>query len=671
MIPPHQIDEIFRAVRIEEVVGEFVHLKKRGVNYLGLCPFHNEKTPSFTVSPLKGIFKCFGCGKAGNSVGFLMEHLKLSYPEALRWLAQKYNIPIEERQLTEKELLQRTEKESIFAVLSFAEKFYKNYLWNEDEGKSVGLSYLRSRGLEDHIITSFGLGYAPASRNAFTQPALHHGFKKTFLFKSGQCLLKNDVNPETVQEEQIQEQDLSDRFTGRVMYPVYDEAGRVLGFGGRTLSNDKNIAKYVNSPESVVYHKSDVLYGLYQAKKHIQQENAAILVEGYMDVISLHQYGFCNTVASSGTSLTEGQIKKIHRFAENVILAYDGDEAGQKASERAVPMLLEEGLNVFLIFFPDGEDPDSYAKKYGKEALEKLFRKEKMEFIDYYTHRFFLQPNTGPLEKSVFASRMASWIALIENDIRRQLYVRYLSEKLQLPVESLVNEISRVRRERFKEILRKKDGAAPEIKTPLVPDNSGQEPEKQKHVPCYADEIEILRLLILFGGMKMYIPWEKEPGATENVPMTMAEYVINAMNFDILFFQHELHRKIFSVYMEHLSEKGFPDIHFFLNFPDEDVRNFISQHVIRENEISENWKKFGVALPDTYRLSEKAIQKAIQSLKERILTQIILELKKELKNPPEKEEDHLLLLYKIQQLEKEKLEVNKILNRSSIKFIPS
>jgi DNA primase len=346
MISHDTIDTIIQTVRVEEVVGDFVQLRRRGVNLLGLCPFHNEKTPSFTVSPAKGIYKCFGCGKAGNSVNFIMEHEHYTYPEALRYLARKYQIEIEEQERTPEELLEQNEKEILYNLNTFAQQYFTNQLHDTPEGKSVGLSYFRERGLRDDIINKFQLGFSPAKWDAFSEHALSHGYKKESLIKTGLAVERD--------------QRLFDRFHGRVMFPIHTASGRVIGFGGRILQSDKNLAKYVNSPESEIYNKSKTLYGIFFAKNAIISKNQCYLVEGYTDVISLHQAGIANVVASSGTSLTIDQIRMIKRFTSNISILYDGDPAGIKASFRGIDMMVEQEIDVRIVLFPDGEDPDSF-----------------------------------------------------------------------------------------------------------------------------------------------------------------------------------------------------------------------------------------------------------------------------------------------------------------------
>ena len=369
MIPKETVDKIIDESRIEEVISDFVALKKRGVNLLGNCPFHNEKTPSFTVSPAKGIYKCFGCGVSGNAVNFVMEHEQMSYPEALKYLAKKYNITVEEKEISPDEKLKINKRESLFLISQFAKEQFRKNLSETDEGKSVGLGYFKSRGISDEMIDKFGLGYSFEERNHFTKIALDKGYKKDLLLDSGLTSERNNK--------------LFDRFFGRIIFPIHNLSGRTIGFGARILQSNKKSAKYLNSPETPIYHKSDVLYGLYLAKRAMIQNDNCFLVEGYTDVISLHQKGIENVVASSGTSLTKGQIKLIKRFTPNITVLYDGDEAGIKASFRGIDLILSEGMNVKVVTFPNGEDPDSFARSNTLVELEEYIEEKKQDFISY------------------------------------------------------------------------------------------------------------------------------------------------------------------------------------------------------------------------------------------------------------------------------------------------
>ena len=372
MIPRDTVDRIVEAARIEDVVGDFVTLKRRGANLLGLCPFHNEKTPSFTVSPAKGIYKCFGCSAAGNSVNFIMQLESLSYPEALRYLAKKYGITIEEREVTPEEKAHQSERESLYIVAGFAQKYFTSQMNETDEGKSIGLGYFRERGFRDDIIEKFQLGYSPEGRKSFTEAALRAGYLPDYLVKTGLSIVSERSKEADTSNTtgEIKPEYLFDRYTNRVIFPIHHVNGRVIGFGGRILINDKKQAKYINSPQTDIYDKSKVLYGLYFAKKSITQEDNCFLVEGYTDVISMHQAGIENVVASSGTALTIEQIRLVHRFTNNITILYDGDWAGIKASFRGIDLILEQGMNVRVLLFPDNEDPDSYSRRVSPEELK-------------------------------------------------------------------------------------------------------------------------------------------------------------------------------------------------------------------------------------------------------------------------------------------------------------
>ncbi|MDE5612306.1 MAG: DNA primase, partial [Odoribacter sp.] len=408
MIDQATIQKIFDSADIYEVISDFVSLKKRGVNYVGCCPFHNEKTGSFTVSPAKGIYKCFGCGKGGNVVNFIMEHEQLSYIEALRWLAARYNIIIEEKELTEQEKQERSERESMLIVTNYAEEFFVDQLWNTDEGKSVGLGYFRRRGLDDQTIEKFGLGYCPEAWDSLTKTALSKEYKKEFLVKTG-LTIESDRGD-------------FDRFRARVMFPIRDLAGKIIAFGGRIMTNDKKSAKYLNSPESEIYHKSRTLYGIYFAKKSIVQQNRCYLVEGYLDVISFHQKGIANTVASSGTSLTVEQIRLIRRLTPNVTIIYDGDAAGIKASLRGIDLVLEEGLNVRVVSLPEGEDPDSYAQAHTTEEVLEYISAHETDFIHFKTELLLEQAGNDPLERAKLITDIVKSISLIPDNITRSVY---------------------------------------------------------------------------------------------------------------------------------------------------------------------------------------------------------------------------------------------------------
>src|SRR5665647_2046993 len=432
MIDQPTIDRITDAAQIQDVVSGYVTLKKRGVNLLGLCPFHNEKTPSFTVSPGKGIFKCFGCGKGGNAVHFIMGHEQISYYEALKFLAKKYNIEVQERELSPEEMAVRNDRESMFLVNEFAQKHFSHTLHHHIDGKAIGLSYFRERGFRDDIVQKFQLGYSLDQRDAFTQAALKAGYNKEFLVKTG-LTFEGENNY------------VADRFRGRVMFPVHSLSGKVVAFGGRILKKDEKMAKYVNSPESEIYHKSNELYGIYFAKQAVVKQDRCYLVEGYTDVISMHQSGIENVVSSSGTSLTPGQIRMIHRFTKNVTVIYDGDAAGIKASIRGIDLLLEEGLNIKVLLLPDGDDPDSFARKQNASDFIAYVEKESSDFIRFKTNLLLADAGNDPVKRAGLVLDIVRSISIIPNTAIRGEYVKDCSTLLNVDEAMLYHQINQLK----------------------------------------------------------------------------------------------------------------------------------------------------------------------------------------------------------------------------------
>jgi DNA primase len=434
MIDRSTVDRIFAAANIVEIVGDFVTLKKKGVNYQACCPFHNEKTPSFVVSPTKGLFKCFGCGKGGNAVTFVMEHEGLSYPEALKWVAKRYGIEVEEREQTPEDKQKNDDRESMMVATAFAADYFKDTLHHTEEGQTVGLSYFRERGFSDTTIERFGLGFCPTTGDAFTKRALKEGFREQYLIDTGLSVKREDGS-------------WWDRFTGRVIFPIHSVSGRVIAFGGRTLRTDKKVAKYVNSPESEIYHKSNVLYGLSQAKKAIGQEDYCILVEGYTDVISMHQSGIENVVASSGTSLTEGQIKLIARFSRNVTVIYDGDPAGIRASLRGIDMILKEGMNVRVVLLPEGEDPDSFARANSASYLKEFIAEHQQDFISFKANLLMQEATNDPIKRASLITDLVDSIAVIPEAIARSVYIKECALLMRIDENVLIDEVRRRRRD--------------------------------------------------------------------------------------------------------------------------------------------------------------------------------------------------------------------------------
>ena len=477
MIDRNTIEQIMDAAKIEEVVSDFVALRRRGVNMIGLCPFHNEKTPSFTVSPAKNLYKCFGCGKGGKPVHFIMEHEQMSYPDALRWLAKKYHIEIKERELTDEERQAQNIRESMFVINEYAQQFFVDTLHTTQEGEAIGLGYLHRRGLRSETIKKFGLGYSPEKRDTFATTAVKNGYNAELIAKTGVCYSTEDGR-------------LVDRFWGRVIFPVHTISGKVVAFGGRILQNNPKAAKYVNSPESEIYHKSDHLYGLYFAKQAIMQHDRCILVEGYLDVISMHQSGIQNVVASSGTSLTTGQIRLIHRFTNNITLLYDGDKAGIKASLRGIDMLLEEGININVVLLPDGEDPDSYAQSHSTEEFEEYLKRNSVDFIQFKTNLLMDEVGDDPIRRAGLIGDIVKSIAVIPNDILRSEYIKRCSDMLKVSEQLLVSETAKIRMKRAEERqknLQTTNSGNQQTATPQQEENSLQQSivdESQKN-PLY------------------------------------------------------------------------------------------------------------------------------------------------------------------------------------------
>ncbi|HLW06213.1 MAG TPA: DNA primase, partial [Marinilabiliaceae bacterium] len=433
MIDPATVDRIMETAQsqITDVISEFVNLKKRGINFIGNCPFHNEKTPSFTVAPHKGIFKCFGCGKGGNAVNFLMEHEQISFVEAIRLLGAKFHIPIEEKEVTAEEQAQRNERESMMIVTEYAAKYFTKTLYETDEGQSVGLGYFKQRGFKDEIIKKFQLGYSPEQRDALTNQAQLHGYKLEFLEKTGLSIVREDYK--------------ADRFRGRVIFPIHSLSGKVIAFGGRILKSDAKAAKYLNSPESEIYHKSRVLYGLYLARQEMVRQDKTYLVEGYTDVLSFHQAGVTNVVASSGTALTADQIRLMARFSPNVTIIYDGDSAGINASLRGIDLILEEGMNVKVLLLPDGEDPDSFAKKMGGDKLLKYIQENETDFIRFKTSLLLKESEGDPIKRAQLIQDIVRTISVIPDPIVRSVYVKECSTQMEVEEQMLFEEVAKLK----------------------------------------------------------------------------------------------------------------------------------------------------------------------------------------------------------------------------------
>lgn len=659
MIKKEDIDKIFDAVRIEEVVADHVSLKKRGVNLIGCCPFHNEKTPSFYVSPVKGIYKCFGCGKGGHAVNFLMELEKLTYPDALRALAKKYNIEIIEKELTPEETQFQSDKESLLVVSSFAQKHFSENLYNTDEGKSVGLGYFKERGLREDIIQKFQLGYSINHRTAFTDIATATGYKIEYLVKSGLTIeYRNEPLPATEENPNPAkpEPKYADRFWGRVMFPIHNKSGRVIAFGGRTLRTDAKTSKYVNSPETEIYHKSDVLYGLYHSKAAIAKEKFCFLVEGYLDVISLHQAGVENVVASSGTALTAGHIKEIQRLTNDITISFDGDKAGIDATVKSIDLLLEEGMNVKVLLFPDGNDPDSYSKKVSTEELKSFIRDKAQNFIEYKAE-LLIKNNTqnDPLKKAEAIVNIVKSISLIPDAIYRSVYIRECSRIMEVDEQILLSELNKFRSKRFNE---KQNSHSPsenksQSEAPLT-----LEPKKEHAVfDAEHQERDIIRIMINYGDKIVKVASEDEEGNPTEVDITVAELILHELQHDNISLENLVYNSVLHEYNESLNKyQTIPSQKYFINHENISICSLTVDLLSSPYQLS-NWEQHDIFITFEEDVLKKSIYNAIYALKSRKLEMMIHDNQKRLKeNPPE---DEMLTLMQTQQ---QLLEAKKIFN---------
>lgn len=646
MIDRATVDRIMDAAQIVDVVSDFVTLRKAGVNYKGLCPFHDDRTPSFVVSPSKGLCKCFACGKGGNAVHFIMEHEQLSYPDALRYLARKYNIEIKERELTEEEKQAQDERESMFVVNEWACQFFQDQLYNTVDGRAIGMTYFRSRGFRDDIIKKFQLGYSPSQRDACAREAKAKGYKEEFLLSTGLCYKRDNGQ-------------LQDRFFGRVIFPVHTLSGKVVAFGGRVLdAATKGVnVKYQNSPESAIYSKKKELYGLFLAKQAIVRHDLCFLVEGYTDVISMHQMGVENVVSSSGTALTTEQIRMIHRFTENITVLYDGDAAGIKASERGIDMLLAEGMNVKLLLLPDGDDPDSFARKHNATEYQAYLNEHQVDFIKYKTDLLLYEAQGDPIKLSRLISSIVHTISVIPDEITRSVYTRETATMLNMEERMLVAAISKEmaqakeekQKQRENERNRKnaqlpssgqalssldQDSLPPptpfppsEEGIPPIPDDGtptdtpvpntspGNNPAMTENVSTlsyipgkgaeamlfYRKELLLVQVLIRYGE-KIICYAENEQG--EEVPVSVAEFIDYALQEDGLLFHNALHKRILQEAIDHIHEKDFSSERYFLNHPDNHISMLAFELSSDKYQLSKYHSKHQKIASDEERLTE-------------------------------------------------------------------
>ncbi len=579
MISKDTIDRILDAAQIVDVVSDFVALRRRGANYTACCPFHHEKTPSFSVSPAKGIYKCFGCGKAGNSVNFIMEHEHLGYVDALKYLGRKFGIEVQDKEETQAEAENRLRSESILAVTQFASDFYQKSLWETDQGISVGIGYFKERGFTNETIKKFSLGWAPGGRDSMSSAAQKAGYKKEYLVDSGLSV------------EREAGKDVVDRFYERVMFPIHSISGRVIAFGGRTLRSDKNIAKYINSPETEIYVKSKSLYGIFQAKSSIAKLQKCYLVEGYTDVISFHQAGVENVVASSGTSLTTEQIRLVKRFTPEVAVLYDGDPAGIKASLRGIDMLLEEGLRVKVVLFPDGEDPDSFARKKGPQALRKFLDESEEDFIAFKTRLLSDDTKKDPLKRAQLISEVVASISVIPDAISRAVYIEECSQRLNIAEEILSDEVKKLRKKKQYGAYGQTTESRSEPGMPkyFPPLETGEKiPEFITGTYCEPAEKELLYYLIRHGESNLYgTESQNDPTSPEaKVAISVSQFILNELQNDDLELQNLVYKKIFDEYYK-IREKGQEYIQkYFINHPDPQIVQVILDILHQEHSLT-------------------------------------------------------------------------------------
>ncbi|MFI5163797.1 MAG: DNA primase [Bacteroidia bacterium] len=643
MISKPTIARIFDAARIEEVVGDFLTLKKRGVNYIACCPFHNEKTPSFNVNPVRNIYKCFGCGKGGDSVSFVMEHEKMNYPEALRYLAKKYNIEIEETydRNVEEEKKQESERESLYVVCSYARNYFTETLLNTDEGKSIGLSYFKERGLSDEIIQKFQLGYSPEKRTAFTDTAIKEGYNIDYLVKAGLSIKPED-----------QSSNCFDRYSARVIFPIHNLTGRVIGFGGRALKKEAK-AKYINSPETEIYHKSNVLYGMSFSRKAISTEDNCYLVEGYTDVLSMHQAGIENVVASSGTSLTVEQIRLIKRYTNNITIMYDGDPAGIKASFRGIDMVLEEGLNVRVVLFPEGDDPDSYSRKHSESEVKNFIRENTTDFIRFKTQLLYSETENDPIKKASLIQQIVESIALIPNSITRTVFIQECSKIMKMDEQALLTELNKALRKRYakrtdepniEEII---DLDNPQIPQPIDSDRDSSE----------LHEKEVIRLLLSYGNQVLEIKPETED-SEEKPPveihkMSIAQLISEHLAVDNINFENPLYQKVFVEYSSAILTGEILSLEHFVHHENPEIAHIAIDLTTFPYSISDWLKKHGIQVTREEDILKVAVEHAIYSLKIRKIMKMISETSKQLQEASS-EEDILTLVAQKKRLDEAK-----------------
>jgi len=615
VITKETIDKIFSTIRVEEIIGEYVQLKRAGSNFKGLSPFHEEKSPSFVVSPSKQIWKDFSTGKGGTAISFLMEIESFTYPEALRHAAKKYGIEIEEniREYSEEEKQSQTEKDLLYKIHEVANDYFQDQLWNSEEGKMIGFSYFKERELRDDIIKKFQLGYSPEKKNAFTEFALTKAYSKDILEKSGLSIFPEN-SPSGI-----------DRFRDRVVFPIHSFSGRVLGFGARILKNNVKTAKYLNSPETEIYHKSNVLYGLNQGKQSISRKNLCLLVEGYMDVVSLHQSGIENVVASSGTSLTTEQIKLIKRLTENVTILFDGDKAGIKASFRSIDMLLSEGMNIRVLLFPDGDDPDSFARKHPQEFVENFIDKEAKDFIDFKAEILLRDAGNDPIRKAESIRDIVKSVAFVQNGLKREIYLKEVSNKFGLSEQSLFNELQ------IQTTVAHQQESKPKFEEKKIAPKLEIVQEAGFSVnPLLLQEEKLVDLMLKYGDFVL----ARKDFEGNDYKITVIEEILNHLEEDECEIQLDIHKKIISEIKEGILQNEIRSGNFFFNMMDEEVSGKLANALI-ENYHTSNWNKFNIYFSS----EEEVVPKLVSDIVLRHKREYIVKLITDLKNSLNEQED--------------------------------
>ncbi|WP_299109071.1 DNA primase [uncultured Tenacibaculum sp.] len=625
MITQQTIDKVFEASRVEEVIGEFVQLKKTGSNFKGLSPFTDEKTPSFVVSPVKQIWKDFSTGKGGNSISFLMEHEHFSYPEAIRWLAKKYNIEIEETEQSDEQKEQMNERESMFLVSKFAKDYFHDVLLNTQQGRAIGLSYFKERGFREETIEKFDLGYCKDEWDNFTNAALKKGYDLKYLKATGLTIVKEGGTTEKK----------FDRFKGRVMFPIHSMSGRILGFGGRILTNDKKAAKYLNSPESDIYHKSKILYGLYQAKKDIAKQDNCFLVEGYTDVISFHQSGIENVVASSGTALTPDQIRLINRLTKNITVLFDGDAAGIRASLRGIDLILEQGMNVRVVTFPDGEDPDSFAKAHSTAELKQYLEDKSQDFIEFKVSLLMKDAKNDPVKKAGLIRDIVTSISKIPDGIQREVYVQECARIMDISEQVLFNELAQLI---SKGNVKKQSSVFNQEASTDTATSSGRGQQggrgmslvkNQKQGPPKVDSLfllekEIIRILLLYGNEEIdFIDWIEVEGKNGKIELEKEIYTNQIskelylnLQEDEIEFTNEIFKKIYFELIHQLNQQEKIAIDKLITHVDNEVANMVTTILMDEEKyFLSDWSRKEVTVTETVKILPKLVTDAILNLR--------------------------------------------------------